>query len=497
MDEATEVREDYLESLQELTTASRPIISSLTDIASEYVGFAPAIVDAIDQHARTCPPPLRLPCLYLLDSVCKRQPEPYVRLFAPRVASLFIATFGMVRDQTKGRLVELFRTWTMPQPPVGSTLFPYDVLRNIDNFILQQVPGAAPPVGTVPVTAPPPVASKPMNQSSMMVEINRAIRSVGGENPNPEQDTNVAALMRLLERVSGPSVDPKTFPEILGEIERIKHRAAYSSRVPNNKKGNKQRRTGGGQNNRKGGASGGLTGTNNVPLGKPKHQATQQKHHAEPEADEPSRIDVSDNAQPQSASPPETPQIDFTQLAASINGQLRQKTVETEIPDLNQESIDNAPASDLVISLLYAEQPLQCSHCARRFPDDAKGREEEQAELDMHFRVNKVLRDGHSRNRCWFLSVDKWVEYREDDITEAQDQGQENDDVKNNVIDLDAERKKYVPIMSDGDVACGICHELFAEAWSEDAEEWVWTNCVEQENKFFHATCLATNKPSS
>lgn len=490
MDEATEVREDYLESLQDLTSASRPIISSLTDIARECVEFAPAIVDAIDQHARTCPPPLRLPCLYLLDSVCKSQPDPYVHLFTPRVAGLFITTFGMVRDDTKGRLVELFRTWIMPQPPVGSTLFPHDILRSIDNFLLQQFPGSAPPSASPQAPGYPPVPAKPMNQSAMMVEINRAIRAVGGENPNAEEDTNVAALVRLLAKVSGPGVDPKTFPEILGEIERIKHRASYSSRVPNNKKGNnKQQRRSGGQNNRKGGG-GGLTGTNNVPLGKPRQQAVQPEIFPEPEEEEQSNPDLSAATPP--PPPPEAPQIDFTQLAASINGQLKQKSAPVEMPELSQEAIEGAPGADLVITMLYAGHPLQCSHCARRFRDDAKGREEEQAELDMHFRVNKVLREGHSRNRCWFLSSEKWVEYREDEATDVQEQEQE--ELKGNTIDLEAERKKYIPISSESNVLCGICHEGFTEAWSEDAEEWVWTNCVNVENNFYHATCFATSK---
>lgn len=49
-EEAQEVKQDYLESLQELTFNSKPIITNLTVIAQENVAFAQVIAQAIEEH---------------------------------------------------------------------------------------------------------------------------------------------------------------------------------------------------------------------------------------------------------------------------------------------------------------------------------------------------------------------------------------------------------------------------------------------------------------
>lgn len=65
-----------------------------------------------------------------------------------------------------------------------------------------------------------------------------------------------------------------------------------------------------------------------------------------------------------------------------------------------------------LIDSLYADQPIQCKQCARRFQDGTSGKILLQEHLDEHFRINRRIKEtkenggGRGRWRSWFISID-------------------------------------------------------------------------------------------
>jgi len=47
---AAEIAEEYVSSLQELASNSKPHINMLTILAEDYIEFAPTIVEAVEAH---------------------------------------------------------------------------------------------------------------------------------------------------------------------------------------------------------------------------------------------------------------------------------------------------------------------------------------------------------------------------------------------------------------------------------------------------------------
>ncbi|CAG8784429.1 43389_t:CDS:2, partial [Gigaspora margarita] len=130
------VRQDYRASLQDLTFNSKPIITNLTIIAQENLPAARAIVQAIEDQIRTCPPPHKLPVLYLLDSISKNVGGIYIQLFARNLCNTFMDTYDVVDQPTKQKLERVLATWK--SGPTGSPVYSTEVTGQIERALLKQ-----------------------------------------------------------------------------------------------------------------------------------------------------------------------------------------------------------------------------------------------------------------------------------------------------------------------------------------------------------------------
>ncbi|RKP12036.1 hypothetical protein BJ684DRAFT_4708, partial [Piptocephalis cylindrospora] len=103
----------FLHKLRELTFNSKPLITSLSILAGEYIAVAPAVAEALVEHIRIqSSAEIRLPSLYLMDSICKNVGSVYTRIFSHSVSSIFLDTFGIAKDpDTRRRLERLLGTW--------------------------------------------------------------------------------------------------------------------------------------------------------------------------------------------------------------------------------------------------------------------------------------------------------------------------------------------------------------------------------------------------
>ncbi|KAJ4454809.1 putative mrna cleavage factor complex component [Paratrimastix pyriformis] len=119
---------DYEEAIKELTFNSKPLISSLTMVAQESQAYAAEIVRVIERRIETVSPELKLPTLYLLDSICKNVGGLFNQAFTQRLPQTFSHVWFTAPDnQSRDNLRHLVGTW------VG--VFPAEIVSQIETML--------------------------------------------------------------------------------------------------------------------------------------------------------------------------------------------------------------------------------------------------------------------------------------------------------------------------------------------------------------------------
>ncbi|XP_075235212.1 uncharacterized protein LOC142332584 isoform X2 [Lycorma delicatula] len=106
-----DVMKEYSSSLEDLTVNSKPLINMLTMLADENSAFASVIVLAIEKHLQKVPSDIKLPVLYLIDSIMKNVGRPYPALFTQNIVSTFCGVFEKVDEKTRAQMFKLRHTW--------------------------------------------------------------------------------------------------------------------------------------------------------------------------------------------------------------------------------------------------------------------------------------------------------------------------------------------------------------------------------------------------
>ncbi|KAL1458988.1 hypothetical protein WDU94_011007 [Cyamophila willieti] len=119
-----EIAAEYTSSLSDLTFNSKPLINMLTMLADEYRDHASVIVGAVEQHLLKVRSDVKLPVLYLIDSIVKNVGVKYTQLFKSNIASLFCGVFEKVDEKIRANMFKLRSTWT--------GVFPDDCLYQLD-----------------------------------------------------------------------------------------------------------------------------------------------------------------------------------------------------------------------------------------------------------------------------------------------------------------------------------------------------------------------------
>ncbi|OQR79525.1 hypothetical protein BIW11_05677 [Tropilaelaps mercedesae] len=90
---------EYASSLHDLTTNSKPLISMLTMLADEYRPCATSIVKVIEDYLKQSCAKIKLPTLYLIDSIIKNVGEPYKKLFTENIIKIFLDVFQEITQK--------------------------------------------------------------------------------------------------------------------------------------------------------------------------------------------------------------------------------------------------------------------------------------------------------------------------------------------------------------------------------------------------------------
>ncbi|CAN6636682.1 hypothetical protein TRVA0_016S00342 [Trichomonascus vanleenenianus] len=537
-EEKEAVRQDFLDSLQDLTLNSRPIITSLTVIAQENVRTADAVVKAIEEHITKCAPAYKLPALYLLDSISKNIGNPYTVYFGLNLYKTFTNAYTQVSETVRKKMHELFQTWKQPTSS-GRMLFANEPIQKIESFLARVQQSAGGP-SSDPRRAPQfvpslPQQNGPLTKQALLVEVDKLIdlthRRKALEGRDSDADQQLVILNQLKTVLSNQSLRPETLPAIQQqlvtfnqkEMEKLQRASVNASShnggnplmmqqppppsIPVAPRAHQY-----GYNNNSGPApqSSNLSQVGNMLQNIDFNKLAgvlnqQQQHQPQQQPQFPNSAPPLQTAQPQPKSGQNTQDLINKIMGSGILGKLASPQPDAQFTQLYMEvELSNASLNKSrphLIDTLYKSMPNQCSTCGKRFLDNKQGSKERSAHLDWHFRVNKKLRDENvSQNRCWYQQQENWIEFKDEDEV----LGLTNEREKEIERAKGAEEKKnksreellksYVRVPADkakAKLPCPVCREKFQSEWNDDVEAWVWTNAVQDKGRIYHATCHA------
>ncbi|CAH0719314.1 unnamed protein product, partial [Brenthis ino] len=126
---AKEIAEEYASSLSDLTVNSKPLINMLTILAEENIEHAGVIVETVEKHLEKVPPDIKLPVLYLVDSIIKNVGGAYTQKFSAIIVNMFTKTFKQVDEKIRSQMFKLRETWHDVFP--STKLYQLDVKVNL------------------------------------------------------------------------------------------------------------------------------------------------------------------------------------------------------------------------------------------------------------------------------------------------------------------------------------------------------------------------------
>ncbi|XP_013195620.2 uncharacterized protein LOC106138874 isoform X2 [Amyelois transitella] len=124
-----EIAEEYASSLADLTVNSKPLINMLTILAEENIEHAGVIVETVEKHLEKVQPEIKLPVLYLVDSIIKNVGRAYTQKFSQSIVNMFTRTFKQVDEKVRSQMFKLRETWNDVFP--ATKLYQLDVKVNL------------------------------------------------------------------------------------------------------------------------------------------------------------------------------------------------------------------------------------------------------------------------------------------------------------------------------------------------------------------------------
>jgi len=137
---------DYKSSLDDLDCNSKPLINVLTMLAEENQHFANGIVDIIKERILESTVKIKLPSLYLLDSILKNVGGNFFEIISKHMIGIFTNVFEKGDEKIRMSLFKLRNTW--PQ------YFPTAFLHKLDLAVKELDPNwpiekISPPSGSI------------------------------------------------------------------------------------------------------------------------------------------------------------------------------------------------------------------------------------------------------------------------------------------------------------------------------------------------------------
>ncbi|XP_043252988.1 uncharacterized protein LOC122397706 [Colletes gigas] len=178
-----EIADEYISSLSDLTINSKPLINMLTMLAEDNIEHASAIVQAVENHLQKVRSDIKLPVLYLIDSIVKNVNGAYLNLFTQNIVNTFCGVFEKVDENTRASMWKLRQTW--------NDVFPANKLFSLDVRVQSIDPAW-------------PITASPTSVSSGSIHVNPRFFSM------PQQSATSIVAQPIVAPVKLPPGDPVT-----------------------------------------------------------------------------------------------------------------------------------------------------------------------------------------------------------------------------------------------------------------------------------------------
>ncbi|KAF8974458.1 hypothetical protein BDZ97DRAFT_1690202 [Flammula alnicola] len=502
--DAASFRRDFASQLSKLTFNSRPIIQQLSMYAQDYARFADIVAQCLESHIRRVPPWVKLPAFYLLDAISKNVYEPYAHQFSSFVVRLFLESYPVVDDNTRGKMEEMLLTWRTGSP-TGKELFGVQQQMTIERGVWGT--GGQ---SNMNFHSGSGVITKSQVLSELQFTLGQKERALQA-NPYDTLSQNHIAVLHQLRLHVEAGVSQDELRQILAQLRNLVKSTAPppipQPPIP---------------------AAPTWQPQPPFPPQLPYHRPSSAVK-LEESAPNPVSVDVQPPLTASVTVPPDNiANLLSTLLKAGVvsaNGTpigagatAKEQEMQTELPKaddevvrdyrntilsdtINLNSLDSVSAPRIV-ELLYDRQGLQCKQCGIRFADTQLGKKNQNDHLDMHFRQNRKANEdlGRGHSRSWFIGLEDWIQ----DISgDAKGKGSADGSGSRNTkaaaaaetAKREADLRAQYVIVPPGDeaqvVSCPICKETLKSEFLEEDEDWVWKNATKKEDKIYHATCYA------
>ncbi|KII95071.1 hypothetical protein PLICRDRAFT_33902 [Plicaturopsis crispa FD-325 SS-3] len=532
-------RHDYMARLGELTFNCRPIIQNLSMIAQDYTRWADIVSQCLQTHIRRVPPWMKLPAFYVLDAISKNVFEPYARLFASFITSLFLEAYEQVDQATRSKMIEMLLTWRTGAPN-GKELFGM-----IPQIAIERGVWGESTHGTDPTSnfySGSGQISKSQVLSELEFTLGQKQRALQANPYDTLSQTHVSVLDQLRKLVE-TGVSQDELRQILGQLRTLTRSTAppppppqhaipppasshpysapnpsydgFGEQPPNSSNGIRPSYSAAGPS---------------YPQPSPAYPSFQPKlepstllpvppssippsthgHSGSPPVNNISQIlaalakaGVVTATPPPGSGPPAKAEDVKPQVTADP---VRESSREYRSAILSQNikltSTDITKKRPPIVHFLFDRLPIQCKQCGIRFADTSEGKKDMEGHLDMHFRQNRKANQniGRGHSRSWFVGLDDWIH---DTSADVKGKGRADGSRPLNAkaaaaaeaAKHDAELRALHVVVPPGDeakpVSCPICKEILKSEFLEDDEDWVWKNAIMKDDRVYHATCHA------
>ena len=178
------------------------------------------------------------------------------------------------------------------------------------------------------------------------------------------------------------------------------------------------------------------------------------------------------------------------------------------MPSYAQSSHANAPVIDVqftsasiriprphLITSLFTSRPNTCNTCGRRFTSDEVGKDQKAKHLDWHFKTKSRLAEAERKgqSRSWYVDEREWIASKEYvDGTGPEESNNKGDDLLSPSSAGKSKMPEFVRAPNDPhlkNLPCPIDQEPFVSFWSDELQEFIWTDAIQVGDRIYHASC--------
>jgi pre-mRNA cleavage complex 2 protein Pcf11 len=148
-----------------------------------------------------------------------------------------------------------------------------------------------------------------------------------------------------------------------------------------------------------------------------------------------------------------------------------------------------------LISSIFSARPNACNTCGRRFTSDDVGREQKAKHLDWHFKTKSRMAEAEKKgqSRSWYVDEREWISSKE--YVDGTGPEETDGDGSGLLSPSSADKSKmpdFVRAPNDPhlkSLPCPIDLEPFVSFWSDELQEFIWTDAMQVGDRIYHASC--------